>query len=274
MARTRLTQRFPFLLPLRRWERRRLFYLKMRLDKNRYALTRSERELPFTYYEASDVLLNKNSGYDMKYQVNKVHNLRLAAGAIDRVLIRPGETFSFWRLARYADRDEPYKEGLLLMDGAIVPSYGGGLCQISNLLYWLFLHTPLTVTERRGHPVEGLPPNSDEMPHGVDATIIEGWTDLKVRNDTDNTFQLEISFDAERIYGRVLSQNPAESAYEVMNTSLTYRRRDGRIYELAEVARAETDLRTGKYTVRPLYTNECEIKYRLPAGTYIEEDKS
>ena len=32
VARKRLTQRFPFLLPLRRWQRRVCFYLKMRLD--------------------------------------------------------------------------------------------------------------------------------------------------------------------------------------------------------------------------------------------------
>lgn len=271
MARKRLTQRFPFLLPLRRWERRRMFYLKMRMDGNRYAGTRSERELPFTYCEASDVLINRNSGYDIKYQLNKVHNLRLAAGTVDGVLIRPGETFSFWRLARDADRDEPYRDGLLLVDGRIVPSYGGGLCQMSNLLYWLFLHTPLTVTERRGHPVEGLPPNSGELPHGVDATIIEGWTDLKVRNDTGNTFQIRLGFDEERIYGRVMSRIPADRSYRVVNTSLTYERRGGEIYELAEVARAETDMHTGECVLRPLYTNECRITYALPEGTHIEE---
>lgn len=33
VARKRLTQRFPFLLPLRRWQRKFCFYLKMRLDK-------------------------------------------------------------------------------------------------------------------------------------------------------------------------------------------------------------------------------------------------
>lgn len=273
MARKRLTQLFPFLLPLRRWERRRFFYLKMRLDGNRYARARSEEELPFTVFEASDVLLNRRSGFDMKYQLHKVHNLRLAARTVDGVLIRPGETFSFWRLVRSADRDEPYLDGLLLMDGAIVPSYGGGLCQLSSLLHWLFLHTPLTVTERRGHPVEALPPNSGEFPRGVDATVSEGWTDLKVRNGTEDIFQIKISFDEERILGRVLCGRPPERSYEVTNTALSYRRRKGRVYEIAEVARAETDLRTGERKTRKLYTNECEIACPLPAGTEIEEEK-
>ena len=42
MARKRLTQLFPFLLPLRQWQRKKCCYLKMRLDKNHYADTISD----------------------------------------------------------------------------------------------------------------------------------------------------------------------------------------------------------------------------------------
>ena len=65
-------------------------------------------------------------------------NLKLAAAPIHRVLIRPGETFSFWMLVRGADRKQRYLDGLNLENGRIVGSYGGGLCQLSNLLFWLF----------------------------------------------------------------------------------------------------------------------------------------
>ncbi|MDE7017151.1 MAG: glycopeptide resistance accessory protein VanW, partial [Lachnospiraceae bacterium] len=37
MARKRLTQVFPFLLPPRKWQRKKLFYYKMRKDGCRYA---------------------------------------------------------------------------------------------------------------------------------------------------------------------------------------------------------------------------------------------
>ena len=96
-------------------------------------------------FETSSLMLNENSGFDMKYQINKVHNLKLAAKTINKVIIEPKETFSFWQLVRWADQHEKYKDGLNLVNGKIVGSYGGGLCQLSNMLFWLFLHTPLTI---------------------------------------------------------------------------------------------------------------------------------
>ena len=123
------------------------------------------------------------------------------------MIIEPNETFSFWQLVRWADHHEKYKDGLNLVDGKIVGSYGGGLCQLSNMLFWLFLHTPLTVVERHGHAVESFPSTTEDLPCGTDATINEGWLDLKIRNDTDNTFQIEISFDDKYMYGRILSQS-------------------------------------------------------------------
>ena len=143
MKRKRLTQVFPFLLPIRKWQRKKLFYLEMLIDGNKYAKNKSGALLPNTVFETSSLMLNENSGFDMKYQINKVHNLKLAARTINKVIIEPNETFSFWQLVRWADRYEKYKDGLNLVDGKIVGSYGGGLCQLSNMLFWLFLHTPL-----------------------------------------------------------------------------------------------------------------------------------
>lgn len=37
MPRKRITEVFPFLLPLRKWQRKKLFYLKMQMDGSRYA---------------------------------------------------------------------------------------------------------------------------------------------------------------------------------------------------------------------------------------------
>lgn len=82
MARKRLTQLFPFLLPLRQWQRKKCCYLKMRLDKNHYADTISDELLPNKIFETSALMVNQSSGYDIQYQYNKVHNLKLAGKAI------------------------------------------------------------------------------------------------------------------------------------------------------------------------------------------------
>ena len=271
MVRRRLTQIFPFLLPIRQWQRKKLFYLKMEFDGNRYAKIISRDLLPNKVIETASPMLNQKSGFDMQYQYNKVHNLKLAAKTVDGLIIQPEETFSFWQLARHADRNEKYKDGLNLVDGKIVGSYGGGLCQLSNLLFWMFLHTPLTIVERHSHTVESFPSTTEDLPCGTDATINEGWLDLKVRNDTSNRFQIRIFFDDKVMYGEILSTEPVDTEYTVFNSMVSYKRQHGKIYQVSDVCRIEKNKKTGKKTERKLYTNRCEIGYVLPEGTKIED---
>lgn len=273
MARRRLTQIFPFLLPLRKWQRKKLFYLKMWLDKNKYAKEVSAELFPCTVFSASSLMLNENSGFDMEYQYNKVFNLKLAAKTLNKVLIRPGETFSFWQLVRKADKEEPYKDGLILVNGEITASYGGGLCQISNLLFWLFLHTPLTVTERHGHAVESFPSADEDIPCGTDATVNEGWLDLKVKNETKETFQISLTFDEVYMYGAVLSDKEIMRSYEVFNQSVTYFRKAGKIYQSAVVCRINKDKVDHRWVNEELYQNRCQIGYDLPKEICVKEEE-
>ena len=79
MTRKRVTERFPWLLPIRQAQRKIFFYVGMRLDKNTYAQTQKKAHLSHEIFETDSQMLNQNSGFDMKYQFNKVHNLKLAA---------------------------------------------------------------------------------------------------------------------------------------------------------------------------------------------------
>lgn len=270
MARKRLTEMFPFLLPLRRWQKKQCCYLKMKFDKNVYADKISESLFPNVVFETSALMVNENSGFDIQFQYNKVHNLQLAAKTMDKLVIAPNETFSFFWLTRHADRYTRYKDGLNLVNGKIVGSYGGGLCQLSNMLFWLFLHTPMTIVERHGHAAESFPSTTEDLPCGTDATVSEGWLDLKVRNDTDNTFQIAIHFDDNYMYGEILSQRPVNTEYTVFNSSVSYIKRNEKIYQVSVVCREETDQETGEHTQRELYTNQCEISYSLPDNIEVK----
>ena len=263
MSRTLITQRLPFLLPLRLWQRKKWYYLKMRLDKNRYA-TRKEPSFPYELAGDRSILINEHTGADIKYQYNKVHNLRLASEAVSRVVIEPGETFSLWWLARHADERERYKDGLCVHSGKLVAVYGGGLCQLSNMLFWLFLHTPLTIVERHMHKVKEFPNPSPDDPCGVDATILEGWLDLRARNDTNEPLQIELSLEDTYYHGRILVKRPPEKRYAVANRKLEYIQRDGKTYESVDVVRQTIDSKTNSLLAEEvLYTNVCEIGYEI-----------
>ncbi|MBO1578175.1 VanW family protein [Bacillus sp. XF8] len=109
MSRKRLTQIFSLLLPVRVMQRKICFYAGMRLDGRRYAETIAEKQSLYKLFEAGCALYNGNTGFDMVYQENKVFNLKLAEKTLNGLLLKPGETFSFWRLVRHADKRPPIK---------------------------------------------------------------------------------------------------------------------------------------------------------------------
>ena len=78
----------------------------------------------------------------MALQRSKVTNLRLAAARLDGLTLKPGETLSFWRAVGKPTRRRGYVEGMILRNGRVASGVGGGLCQMTNLLYWMTLHTP------------------------------------------------------------------------------------------------------------------------------------
>jgi vancomycin resistance protein VanW len=98
----------------------------------------------------------------------------------------------------------------------------------------------------------------------VDATILEGWLDLRVRNDTDEAMQIELTQDDTYYYGKILVSRPPEKRYDVINQNLQYMERTGKTYESVDVIRRTVDLKTGSLQNQDvLYTNVCEIGYDI-----------
>ena len=71
MGRKRLTQLFPYLLPLRKKQKIFCYYMGMRLDHNRYSETHSDMMLSHPLFRASWPLYNYITGYELAYQENK-----------------------------------------------------------------------------------------------------------------------------------------------------------------------------------------------------------
>jgi len=272
MGRKRVTQIFPFLLPARILQRKILFYVGLALDRNRYARTLSETRLPCAVYETGSALYNGDTGFDMIYQQNKVFNLKLAAQRLNGLMICPGETFSFWYALHKAQRSVAYKEGLVVRDGVLTTALGGGLCQMSCLLFLLFLHTPLTVVERTGHDVKDFPTEQAGEPPGTDATVSEGWLDLKAKNETGITFQIGIDFDEQKITGGIYTSVQLPFWYEIAGCDLSYFRQNRKVFQTVAVVRRKIDRKTGEMiSEERLYEDLCEIGYPLSADIPITE---
>lgn len=111
--------------------------------------------------------------------VDRTHNIKIATSSASNILVRPGEVFSVDkivgpRLAKYG-----YKEAKVIINNELVPGIGGGVCQVSSTLYNAALLSNMKIVERRSH---SLP--LSYIPMGRDATISEGYIDLKFQNTT------------------------------------------------------------------------------------------
>lgn len=199
-------------------------------------------------------------------------NLKIANQTMNHILIYPNETFSFYYLVRNSRKYGSYKDGLILVDGKIVAKKGGGICHLSNLLYYLFLMSPLTVVERHGHKIKSFPNPDKSSLEGIDATISSGWLDLKVKNETNNIYQIDISFDENYMYGKILSDKESTIDYKIVNGNLNYIKENNKIYECVEVIRIEIDKKTKKEIKKEkLYDEKVLIKYELPSDVKVEE---
>lgn len=146
---------------------------------------------------------------------NKIINLRLAAERLDGLLLQPGETFSYWRTIGKPTRRKGYVEGMILFYGGYKTGIGGGLCQLSNLIYWMTLHTPLTVTERHRHSYDVFPDAGRTQPFGSGATCAYNYLDLQIRNDSPHVYQLCLTAAEHTLKGEWRSAQPPSYRYEI-----------------------------------------------------------
>jgi vancomycin resistance protein VanW len=108
------------------------FVLKRRLawylaDK-KYAGTIEAIRLSYSVAQHRSFLLRPLKDVEMYLQHNKTTNLQLAINNITGIVIKPGETFSLWKLVGRPTKQKGYLEGLTLENGKIGKGIGGGLC--------------------------------------------------------------------------------------------------------------------------------------------------
>ena len=140
------------------------------LSRDKFALQKSSEILPETIVTHRSILMRKLQGSDQYLQRNKITSLKTASSYLDGIIIGPGEVFSFWKLIGNPLAKRNYLPGLQLSFGELVSMVGGGLCQLSNLLHWMVLHTPMEVVERHRHDFDPFPDYRRTVPFGTGAT--------------------------------------------------------------------------------------------------------
>lgn len=164
--------------------------------------------------KVKDVLGTFTTGYSTS---GKSRSANVANGCrlIDGTTLYPGEEFSAYEaVSPFTEANGYYMAGSYL-NGQVVDSLGGGICQVSTTLYNAVLRAELEVTERYNHSmiVTYVDPSAD-------AAIAESsGKDFKFKNSTDYPIYIEGSTTPDKqitftIYG-VETRDPGhEVSYE------------------------------------------------------------
>ena len=269
----RLTERFPLLYPVA---------VKVHQVRRTWSWWRGTESwagpgslnLPTHRVKAHKSLLLRELGEsEMWLQHNKVHNLRLACASVDGVVIGPGETFSFNRVVGNATRRRGFVDGMKLSNGQAKAGVGGGLCQLANLLVWMFMHSPLTMVERSEHSFDPFPDNGRVLPWGVGCSIVYNYVDLVVRNDTEAAFVLSVGVGEKYLEGELRSDRELPHTYSVHARNEEFLEYDERFFRRNEIWRRVIDRRSGNTVAEELLKQNCALVKYLP-GSYRSVDSA
>ena len=229
----------------------------------KFAKKKSKNNMQYIWKGDTKLLLRKLEGVDMQLQVNKVTNLKIASKKIDGIIIQPGEEFSFWNLVGNATKIKGYKEGLVISNSKMKKGVGGGLCQMANMIHWLVLHTPLTVTELHHHSDALFPDVKRRVPFGTGTSISYKALDYRFKNTTSYPIQIRVWLDDTFLYGEIRCNEPLDKKYKIIEEDNHYAQdEDGLFYRNSKVYRIIVDKNTNEEIKKELILdNHSKVMY-------------
>jgi len=181
-------------------------------------------------------LVSEGDSYFIGSPSGRDHNIRLAAGKFDGLVIGPGETFSFNEWLGEVTAEEGYDDSLITAGEQLAVGIGGGICQVSTTVFRAALWGGYPIVERWYHyqrvgyyELRGYGP-------GFDATVFSPNVDFKFVNDRDAPLliETEVEENAHRLVFRFYSTDDGRQV-EIDGPTITDETEPGPpIYQLDE----------------------------------------
>lgn len=217
------------------------------ISNKKFARHKSLSPLPVLVYRHNSLIRRKLGNTETELQENKAVNLALAAPRVTGIMIHPGEIFSFWRLVGADSARHGYKQGLTISNGKPSKGTGGGLCQFTNLIHWMILHSELAIIEHHHHDgIDLFPDFKRQIPFGTGTSIVYNYLDYRFKNETDCTYQLIVYSDGEYLRGELRADRPQNKSYHIHAENEFFSEEDGIVYRNGIVYRKTIDRQTGK----------------------------
>lgn len=244
------------------------------LRHEQFAKDKSCDLLPICLYAHNSLIRRKLGNVDLRLQENKAINLSIAAPKVTNILIKPQETFSFWHLVGSLDPKKGYKEGLTIANGTTSKGIGGGMCQFTNLIHWMILHSPLTITEHHHHDnIDLFPDFGRKVPFGTGTSIVYNYLDYRFKNLTPYTFQLIVYTTDKYLCGELRCDHTLPYSYHIKSEDEHFTIENGIVYRNNKVYRQIVDKITGNTIKKELLkNNHARVLYDTTNLQIIKKD--
>lgn len=244
-------------------------------NRKKYTRDFAVEPLPNIIYRHKSLIRRRLGNVEMDLQGNKAVNLSLSAPKVNGVLIKPGEVFSFWRLVGNCTAKKGYLNGLVIKSGNVSRGIGGGMCQFTNLIHWMVLHSPLTIAEHHHHNnLDLFPDYGRQIPFGTGTSIMYNYLDYQFINNTEQTFQLLVFINNDYLCGELRSDKELEVAYHIHEENQFFSKVDKDYYRNNEIYRETIDKNTGNVINKELIVmNHAKVLYdnKYISGEVIQQ---
>jgi vancomycin resistance protein VanW len=231
----------------------------------KFAAAKNETPLPVVIYKHNSLIRRKLGNTEPELQEGKAVNLSLAAPSVNGIIINPGETFSFWSLVGNPTAKRGYKTGLSIKKGKPDRSVGGGMCQLTNLIHYMVLHSPLIVTEYHHHNnLDLFPDFGRQVPFGTGTSVLYNYLDYRFKNETEAVFQLLILTDGEYLRGELRSDTAAGYKYHIKEEESYFTQNADGFHRHNKVYRTVVDKHTGN-TIEKTLIAKSDARVMYPA---------
>jgi vancomycin resistance protein YoaR len=201
------------------------------------------------------------SSFETKFgsRGGRARNIARAAEFINGTVIGPGQTVSFNQLVGPREIERGFTWAPEIVNDEMEQGIGGGTCQVASTFHAASVYGALDVVQRRSHSRP-----SGYAPLGLDATVIYGEVDLKLRNPYDTPLLVHAYLpEKNRLRVELLGREPpgqVKHVYAVIRSEDFYRR-----------VTSKPDLERGKSVKRQKgirgYDVVSVVQLKLPDGS-------
>lgn len=143
---------------------------------------------------------------------DRKHNIKNALNSINKFQLEPNQVFSFNKVVGKRTMENGYRQAKIIVNNEYVDGLGGGVCQVSSTLYNSALLAGLEILEANKHSKQ-----VGYVNQGFDAMVNFGSSDLKFKNNTNETLTIITNYSPSKIRIRIFGEVLENTFYKLSN---------------------------------------------------------